>query len=79
MASDTFLKGTVAPNTDNKAETAKLLSRVVMSEPENINAWLQLADCLDNAEKKKECLAWVLKLEPGNRGGPRPVNQSISQ
>lgn len=44
-----------------------ILKGVLTQDPQNINAWLALADVVQNPEHAVECLQRVLKIDPGNQ------------
>jgi tetratricopeptide (TPR) repeat protein len=49
-----------------KQKAQKLLARLVKAEPNNEDAWLLLAGCIENSEQKQYCLKRVLKINPNN-------------
>jgi hypothetical protein len=50
----------------DKKTGGKLLADVVKQDPRNEAAWLWLAACFDNDEKKKYCLKKALEINPDN-------------
>ena len=48
----------------NKSQAEKLLSSLIIQEPNNASAWYGLALCSDNSQRKKFCLQKVLKINP---------------
>lgn len=53
---------------DGNTKTAgKILAEVVKQEPKNETAWLWLAGCFDDNEKKKFCLKKALEINPKNQ------------
>lgn len=47
-----------------QARAQGVLSQLLAADPENDRAWLLLAACLDDAEKKRYCLQRVLAIRP---------------
>jgi transposase-like protein len=50
----------------SKENTRKKLISRIRQIPTDINAWLALADILDDPEKKKDCYEYVIQLDPSN-------------
>lgn len=50
----------------DKKTGGKLLAEIVKQDPRNETAWLWLAGCFDNDEKKKFCLKKALEINPDN-------------
>jgi hypothetical protein len=50
----------------DKATGSRLLAKIILAEPSNETAWIWLATCVDDVEKKKYCLKKALSLNPGN-------------
>ncbi len=53
-------------NTGDRAGTARLLAQVVSQDPHDETAWLWLAACLDDIDKKRYCLQKAIELNPAN-------------
>jgi hypothetical protein len=51
----------------NTKAAGKILAEVVKQEPKNETAWLWLAGCFENNEKKKFCLKKALEINPKNQ------------
>jgi hypothetical protein len=51
------------------AQGLTILARLVNQEPHNERAWLWLASCVDEPEKKRYCLQRVLELNPSSAAG----------
>ena len=51
----------------NTKAAGKILAEVVKQEPKNETAWLWLAGCFENNEKKKFCLRKALEINPQNQ------------
>ncbi|MDX9865022.1 MAG: tetratricopeptide repeat protein [Anaerolineaceae bacterium] len=51
----------------NTKTAGKILSEVVKQEPKNETAWLWLAGCFEENEKKKFCLKKALEINPKNQ------------
>ena len=51
----------------NTKSAGKILAEVVKQEPKNETAWLWLAGCFDDTEKKKFCLKKALEINPQNQ------------
>src|SRR5678816_1278561 len=49
-----------------KAQGLAILAKLVNQEPRNERAWLWLATCVDEPEKKRYCLQRVLELNPSS-------------
>jgi|GEM_PF-3500866 len=52
-----------------KAQGLTILARLVNQEPHNERAWLWLATCVDEPEKKRYCLQRVLEINPASAAG----------
>src|SRR5436190_7226459 len=52
-----------------KAQGRAILAKLVNQEPRNERAWLWLASCVDQPEKKRYCLQRVLELNPSSAAG----------
>jgi hypothetical protein len=50
-----------------------ILKGVLTQEPQNVSAWLALADVVQNREHAIECLQRVLKIDPGNQTAQRKL------
>jgi hypothetical protein len=44
----------------------KILKKVITQDPNNVSAWLALADIVEKPEIRVKCLEQVLKIDPGN-------------
>ncbi|MCL4563010.1 MAG: tetratricopeptide repeat protein [Chloroflexi bacterium] len=55
-----------ALNSGNRDTAARLLAKVVAQDPRDEAAWLWLAACLDDVDKKRYCLHKVLEINPEN-------------
>ncbi len=44
-----------------------ILSYITTNDPQNENAWLWLATCVDSHEEKLDCLGKVLQINPNNQ------------
>jgi hypothetical protein len=64
-----------ALNSGNRATAARLLAKVVAQDPRDEAAWLWLAACLDDLDKKRYCLRKVLEINPENE----TVRQDLSR
>ena len=51
----------------NTKSAGKILAEVVKQEPRNETAWLWLAGCFDDNDKKKFCLKKALEINPKNQ------------
>lgn len=52
-----------------KAQGLTILAKLVNQEPHNERAWLWLASCVDEPEKKRYCLQRVLEINPSSAAG----------
>jgi hypothetical protein len=66
MANDTFSDGIAAAQAGRRQEAARIFGGIVRQEPKHVEAWLWLEDCLDDPQRKQDCLSWVLQLDPAN-------------
>lgn len=66
MSSETIEQAIQLIRAGDKKAGGKLLAEVVKQDPQNETAWLWLAGCFDNEEKKKFCLKKALEINPGN-------------
>src|ERR1051325_7362732 len=54
-----------------KAQGLAILARLVSQDPRNERAWLWLASCVDEPERKRYCLKRVLELNPASAAPPQ--------
>ena len=66
MSSPSLEKAIQLIRNGDKKSGGKLLAEIVKQEPRNETAWLWLAGCFDNDEKKKFCLRKALEINPDN-------------
>lgn len=59
-------RGQAAARVGHRQEAREVLRRVVELDPENVQAWLDLAGVEDDPAEKRTCFETVLKLDPGN-------------
>jgi tetratricopeptide (TPR) repeat protein len=59
-----------------KQKAQKILARLVKAEPNNQDAWLLLASCIENVEQKQYCLKRVLKINPKNARAKQALKKS---
>lgn len=53
---------------ENDIATAqKILKKIINQDPNNVDAWLTLADIVEKPELTIKCLQWVLKIDPENK------------
>ncbi len=51
---------------EEKREARKRLDAIIVSEPNNESAWLQLSEVVDNLNEKVNCLEQALAINPNN-------------
>lgn len=51
----------------DKMAAMKLLAQVIKEEPENEEAWIWMAEVVDDPVKKEQCLEKVLQINPENQ------------
>jgi tetratricopeptide (TPR) repeat protein len=59
-------RGQAAARVGRRAEAREYLRRAVELDPENVEAWLELAGVEDEAAAKRACFETALKLSPDN-------------
>jgi len=59
-----------------KQKAQKLLARLVKAEPNNEDAWLLLAGCIEDDKQKQYCLKRVLKINPNNARAKQALKKS---
>lgn len=64
MAEDPIRLAVAAAQAGNKDEARKLASRVLRTDPDNIRAWIVMAQVVRERDKAIDCLENVLRLEP---------------
>ena len=50
----------------NQARAFGLLQAMLVEDPKNVDAWLWMAEAVDDPQQKKDCLQRVLRLDPEN-------------
>jgi tetratricopeptide (TPR) repeat protein len=76
MASKQLKQAVSAYKSGQKQKAQKLLARLVKAEPDNEEAWLWLAACIENPEQRQYCLKRVLTLNPKNVQARRALKKS---
>ncbi len=66
MANTQLEQAIRAYKSGEKQKAQNLLARLVQAEPNNVDAWLWLADCIEKDEQKLYCLRRALKINPNN-------------
>lgn len=66
MANKQLEQAIRAYKSGEKQKAQKILAPLVKAEPNNEDAWLLLASCVENSEQKQYCLKRVLKINPNN-------------
>ncbi len=61
-----FDKASAAASRKDKPTARKLLDELIFFEPENEQAWLLLADVVDDLNEVSDCLQRVLAINPEN-------------
>ena len=51
----------------DKATGQRLLAQVIKANPSNKAAWLWLFAIVDDADQERDCLEWVLRIDPENQ------------
>lgn len=55
----------------NKPEALRLIAQVLKDDPKNEDAWIWMAEAVDDSIKKVECLEKVLEINPFNQDALR--------
>jgi hypothetical protein len=66
MPSEKLNSAITAIKSGDRATGSRLLAEILLAEPSNETAWIWLATCVEDVEKKKYCLKKALSLNPGN-------------
>ena len=61
----------------DKNTAQQILANILNQESQNADAWLLLADILDNPEQRIDCLKRVLKINPNNVIAKRRLDELI--
>jgi hypothetical protein len=59
----------------DKRQARKILAEILREEPDNMNAWLGTAMCLDDPDKKRYCLERALALKPDSERAKALLDQ----
>jgi hypothetical protein len=62
----------------DRKKATRLFGQVLAADPENILAWLSLAQAVDSPERKRECYQRVLRLDPTNRTAQISLSRLVS-
>ncbi|NTU75963.1 MAG: hypothetical protein HGA86_07565, partial [Anaerolineaceae bacterium] len=62
----------------DRKKATRLFGQVLSADPENILAWLSLAQAVDSPERKRECYQRVLRLDPTNRTAQISLSRLVS-
>jgi tetratricopeptide (TPR) repeat protein len=65
-ATELIRRGLAAARVGRRAEARDYLRRAVALEPENVEAWLDLAGVEESPERKRACFERALELDPEN-------------
>jgi tetratricopeptide (TPR) repeat protein len=76
MANKQLEQAIRAYKSGEKQKAQKILARLVKVEPNNEDAWLLLAGCIENVEQKQYCLKRVLKINPNNARAKQALKKS---
>jgi hypothetical protein len=63
---DSLNQARVAVESNKPQQATGILRKVIQQDPRNVDAWLLLADILENPDHARQSLERVLKLDPGN-------------
>ena len=61
-----YAQASAAAARKDKPAARKLLDRLIFNEPNNEQAWLLLADMVDDINEESDCLQHVLAINPLN-------------
>ncbi len=50
----------------DRRQAIRILGQVIVGQPDNLDAWLMLAEAVEGPERKRECYQRVLRLDPSN-------------
>lgn len=59
----------------HRAQALPILNRILAADPYNELAWVWMAVCEDNAQKRLDCLKHVLKINPKNDRARNNIDQ----
>lgn len=77
---DLVREGRTAARVGDLAEARRLLEQATETEPDNIEAWLELAGVVESPQAKRDCFARVLALDPDHaaaRAGLERIEQKL--
>jgi len=66
MSSEKMSAAIKVVKSGDKATGTRLLADILQDEPANETAWIWLATCVEEVEKKRYCLQRALAINPGN-------------
>ena len=65
--SSLYTQASAAAARKDKLAAKKLLDELIFHEPGNEQAWLLLADMVDNINEESDCLQHALAIDPENQ------------
>lgn len=66
MADELVRQAVAQAKVGNKTEARKLATRAIKNDPNNVSAWVVMAQVVGDRDKAIDCLNTVLQLEPGH-------------
>jgi hypothetical protein len=66
MADELVRQAVAQAKVGNKTEARKLATRAIKADPNNVSAWVVMAQVVGDKAKAIDCLQTVLQLEPGH-------------
>jgi len=73
MMGDELRQGIAALKAGRRAEARQLLIQAVSANPKDAAAWLWLSRCVDDADRRQECLERALHLAPADESARRAL------
>lgn len=74
MANNLVASAIAMIKSGDKNGGAKMLAGLVRKEPDNEIAWLWLAVCAPDVERRRQCLQQVLRINPNNQDAQKALN-----
>lgn len=72
---DALNQAKTAIESNKPGQAQAILRKVIQQDPRNVDAWLLLADVLENQDHVRQSLERVLKLDPGNAAAEEKLNR----
>jgi tetratricopeptide (TPR) repeat protein len=73
-----ILQAKKSADDNDYAAAQKILKEVISQDPKNVDAWLTLAEVVQNPEVAEKCLQRVLQIDPGNQAAQQRLQKPAS-